>query len=203
MSRGLPGNLKIPGIPQPFTGFTCKAHITSNPTQEIQMPPSKKQSHPLGNPWTWARDFALVGGVSSFLAPYLVVRDHYGMDYIALSTAMGIGFGAVLGLVLPRILTRMGQIPFWALLFTLGPSLGLLWGAAVGASSGQILKADMWMVSTLFAAPAAAFQFGWLWLPYTVVRAREKRAWPLVAFACVMPVAGLVAVVMARTLYGF
>ena len=158
-------------------------------------------SAPLGNPLVWARDFAIVGAVSSFLAPWLVVQQAFGLTYLGASAAMGGLFGGVLGLALPRILTKLGKIPFWALLFTLGPALGLLWGAAVGASSGQVLGEDLWVLSTMFAAPAAAAQLAWMWLPYTVLRAKGKRTWPLIGFACAMPVAGLVAMAIAGTLF--
>lgn len=167
----------------------------------MSSPAVRQSSAPLGNPLVWARDFAVVGAVSSFLAPWLVVQEAFGMTYLVASAAMGGVFGAVLGLALPRILTKLGKIPFWALLFTLGPALGLLWGAAVGASSGQVLEHDMWVLSTMFAAPAAAAQLAWMWLPYTVLRARGKRTWPLIAFACALPVAGLVALGLASALF--
>lgn len=135
----------------------------------------------------FARDFALVGALSSLLAPALVVRGAFGLGYLAASTAAGLLFGALVGALTATVLGRLGRVPL-SLLFLAGPTLGLAWGAAVGASSGLVLPEDWWTVSMAFASVCAAVQFGWFWLPYTVRRVRGKSAWPLVVLACALPV---------------
>ena len=81
---------------------------------------------------------------------------------------------------------KLRRMPFWLLLL-LGPAIGALWGASVGATGGLVLQGGWVQASIFLAAGAAALQFSWLWLPYLLLRHRGATTWPLVLVACVAP----------------
>ncbi len=55
---------------------------------------------------TWARDFAFVGGVSSFLAPFLIAGTALGWSTLLATSATGALSGALLGALLQGPLRR-------------------------------------------------------------------------------------------------
>ena len=87
----------------------------------------------------WARDFAVVGGVSSFLAPILITGTALGMITLFVTTAAGALSGALLGGLLRRPLRgALGSAP-WPLLVLLCLGIGACWGALVGAVGASTL----------------------------------------------------------------
>ncbi len=158
----------------------------------------------LGRPLHWARDFALVGAVTGGLAP-LAVYSGFPSAYYLLTGVGGMLAGALLGGVLPRLLgARIRRLPVAALL-VVGPALGALWGALAGLAGSLVFRdsaMDLGTLSVMAGAAAGAVQFGWLWIPYSVKRARKKRVWPVVAGALALaPAMGWAAMAVLDFIY--
>jgi len=142
----------------------------------------------------WALDFALVGFVSPFFAIQGVDfgAGLFGVSFLITSSLVGAGSGALLGLGLRRTLGgRLGRTPIGALLL-LGVLTGFLWGASVGVAGagaqpiGLATRADVLFLAGMVAGIAGAFQFGWFWLPYTILTARGRSSLPLVLLAAAL-----------------
>ena len=167
------------------------------------MPPNTVVDSPLGTRTAWIRDFTVVGAAST-LAPLVIVRG--GMpDFVAGAAVVGPIIGALLGLVLrPVLLGPMSKVPC-GLLILVGALLGGMWGALDGGLAAIVgpylhdpdphsyVQATPFL-GTLVGGVAGAFQVGWFFVPYTVLRARGKAAWPVVVAACaVSPTLGFIA----------
>jgi hypothetical protein len=143
----------------------------------------------LGSPRAWARDFALL--VHTPLAAFAVLAVWAG-DGVALlftlviaivATTLGIAIGGAMPTVLLRWVRRVPLV----LLLGASAGLGALWGAAsigaglsvLGVRWGSALgERYLWLGATLFM-----LQLAWFWLPYTWLRLRRARTWPLVLAA--------------------
>lgn len=172
----------------------------AEPELMMSKTPSNPTVHPIGSPASWALHFALIGGASGFLAPYLMSQGFLPEAYLTTTGIGGAAVGAALGALLPTLLLRLGTIPL-GLLLLIGPAVGAIWGGLTGALGGaqliashHMLSVDLAVLSVMLASFAGALQFGWLWLPYTLLRARPTRAnaplWALVGIAMAMPVVG-------------
>lgn len=154
---------------------------TSQPAQRPQ----------LGRIRTWARDFAVLGGLSSAMIPLVALGGRDPWTFVVSFTAVALGVGALLGALVggaARVfIGRIGARLPVGLLLLVGPIVGALWGAAAGGAAGYLW---WWAAGTAtfacdgepivgqaagYAAIAAAVQFGWFWLPYTLGVARRER----------------------------
>ena len=165
---------------------------------------------------TWARDFAFVGGVSSFLAPFLIAGTALGWSTLLATSATGALSGALLGALLQGPLRRrdtdvdgahagggLATAP-WPLLVLLFLAVGAFWGAIVGAVGATVLSYDaggLWgsprgalgQVYSFFmgfAAVAAAAQLAWFGVAYARMDRARIPTWPLLVAACGTPFLG-------------
>ena len=157
--------------------------------------PNAQLAQRLGKKRSWSRDLATIGGISSLAAPLAVAPTLVGTAYPWVAAAVGALTGAALGVIVPSVLLRLRKVPL-PMLVLLGPTLGILWGGAVGLAAGLTLGAEIIWLSAVVAGVAGAIQFGWFWLPYTARRLRSKRTWPVVVAASLLaPALGWAAIV--------
>ncbi|MDG1479789.1 MAG: hypothetical protein P8R54_09365 [Myxococcota bacterium] len=139
-----------------------------------------------GEPRVWARDMAIVGGVTAFLAP-MPALPLATMWFIGATTVTGAVTGAAFGAAMPGALEVLRRRLPLAALLAFGPIPGALWGGIVGALgfglSGGVAPLA---VCVLCAAIAGALQFGLFWFPYTFQTVRGAPRWPVVLGACVL-----------------
>jgi hypothetical protein len=149
-----------------------------------------------GQPREWARDMAIVGGVTASLAPLPALTLGATAGFIGGTALAGTLTGAALGAAMPGLLERVrGRLPL-SILMVLGPVPGALWGGIVGAV-GSVLSGvgTPLTLCVLCAAIAGAIQFGLFWFPYTFQTVRGARRWPVVLAACLAtPIIGLLTV---------
>lgn len=155
----------------------------------------------------WARDFAIVGGVSAFMTPFMIAGAFVGTRYLVYAAAGGIIGGFFLGLLFGHLLgagrdpdDAARRTPVWILALA-APVLGAIWGASVGLVAALGLpgrSADLVGVSMTLAAIAGALQLGWLWAGYLFARLRRHATWPVVVAACLLPIVGTAALDMTR-----
>lgn len=134
--------------------------------------------------WPWVRDFAIVGGVTGFLAPFSFWRL---LEYSLFAGVGGGVGGAALGLFSAWLMGRHARRWRRIVLFPLGLLFGALWGATAGAATG--LSSDLrslMSLSMIVAALAGALQLGWFWLVYSVRRMNQRSTWPVVLVASVL-----------------
>lgn len=153
--------------------------------------------------WKWARDFALVGAVSSFLAPALIVGSWLGVGTLVLLALVGGATGAGLGVVLARLLrTPIGALSWPLMVLGMG-ALGALWGVVVGLAGGLMLTVpdgievlDQGHVNPVVAAfiacaaLAAGLQLAWFGAAYHRAVRASAPTWIAVVLACGMPLVG-------------
>ena len=131
----------------------------------------------------WVRDFALVGGITGFLAPFSVIRD---VQYSALTSIGGAVSGAVLGLFSAWWLSCVGRrLPKVAFL-PLGLIIGALWGSAAAMATAVTEARNMLLFSVVFAGAAGALQLGWFWLAYCYRRVNRLSTWGVVLVASLL-----------------
>jgi hypothetical protein len=172
------------------TTTTDPAHATPSPT-----PAPPRTSPPA---LAWARDFAIVGGVSALLTPFIMAGAFVGARYLLFAAAGGVIGGFVLGLVFARATGGQrpeddrSKLPLWVIALW-APLLGGLWGASVGLVAAFGLPhpgVELIGASMMLAAIAGALQLGWFWAAYYFARARRAAAWPVVVAACLLPIVG-------------
>ena len=141
----------------------------------------------VGTGAAWARDLAIVGGVSSFAAPVWFVGN-LGWGYVWAAALFGALGGAALGAVMPWLLTKPLRRFRIAALLALGPLLGFAWGALTGLLAAPLLAFSHAgpLVSALVARIAGIIQFGWFWLPYAMSHIRGRGTRRLVLAACLV-----------------
>lgn len=150
-----------------------------------------------GQARVWARDMAIVGGVTAFLAPLPAILLGATASFIGASAMTGCLTGGLLGAAMPGMLEWLrGRIPL-AGLVALGPIPGAVWGGVVGAMGFAFSGVTVPLVlCVLSASLAGAIQFGLFWLPYTVQTVRGGPLWPVVLGACIAtPVIGIVTII--------
>lgn len=148
-----------------------------------------------GEARVWARDMAIVGGVTAFLAP-MPALPVATMWFIGATTVAGAVTGVALGSAMPGALEALRRRLPLATLVALGPIPGALWGGIVGALgfalSGGVAPLAVCM---LCVAIAGALQFGLFWFPYTFQTVRGAPRWPVVLGACVLtPLVGVLTI---------
>ena len=150
--------------------------------------------------WPWVRDFALVGGVTGFCAPYTMLRE---LEYSALAAAGGLVGGAALGLFSSWLISRYARRWRRFVLFPLGLFFGALWGAMAGGTTALVPSLrSLLVLSLLCAAVAGSVQLGWFWFVYSVRRVNHRSTWPVVLVASVLSVGlGFVGVVVVTSLF--
>lgn len=131
-----------------------------------------------GRPRVWARDMALMGGLSSALVPTLLVV-FVPWPYPLIAGALGLGSGAVLGAGMPAFLNWVRRFaPPWGLLLA-SPFLGLVWGGGTGALAGLAFGTNAAMLGLVAGGIAGAVQLTLWWFPYTFQTVRGARTWPV------------------------
>ena len=152
-----------------------------------------------GVPALWARDMAIVGGVTSGIAPMPALALGATAGFIGGTAVAGALTGAALGAMMPVALERLrGRLPL-SVLMVLGPLPGALWGALVGTAGFYLsgISSTPLVLCVGCAALAGAIQFGLFWFPYTFQTVRDGRRWPVVLGACLgAPLIGVLTVVL-------
>jgi|GEM_PF-1503325 len=168
-------------------------------------------------PASWARDFAVVGGVSSFLAPFLITGTLLGWPTLLATTVAGTLTGAVLGRALQRPFRGRAQaaggtggltdLP-WPLLVVLFLAVGACWGAVVGGIGATLLSTDkgaifgagrgsglveVYLYFMSFAALVGAAQLAWFGVVYARIDRAGWETWPILVAACGTPFLGWLA----------
>jgi hypothetical protein len=147
---------------------------------------------PLGAAGRWARDLAIVGGGTSFLAIAFVegFRGGHERVFLIAATILGAVVGALFGLGLRRLLLAWLRLPI-VVWMPISLVLGGLWGAIVGGLAMVIAEwgkaqISIALLAAIVAGIAGALQLGWFWLPYAVRAGRGKSTWPVVAAALLL-----------------
>ena len=108
-----------------------------------------------GQPRVWARDMAIVGGVTSLLAPLPATILGATAGFIAVSAVTGALTGAGMGAAMPGLLERLrGRLPIPCLL-ALGPIPGAVWGGVVGSVGGLLSGVPVPLMVCVAAAAVA------------------------------------------------
>lgn len=112
--------------------------------------------------WPWARDFAVVGGLTGFLAPFAIFQQ---LLYALLTGFGGALGGGLLGLFSAWLLS--GNARRWSPLafLPLGLVVGALWGVSAALPT-VVLGTEVLFWSLLVAGFAGAVQLAWLWPLY-------------------------------------
>ena len=146
-----------------------------------------------GEPAAWARDAAIVGGITGYVGPATALFGwslHPWLLACAAACALG---GAVLGASVALALERArGVVPLRVLAVAL-PALAIGLGALWAGSAAWLVGAPILAAAT-FGGVAAAVQVGLAWLPYTVQAVLGGPRWPIVVVASALsPLIGLLA----------
>ena len=166
--------------------------MTTALTKQSASPPAQIT----GSAKHWARDMAIVGGVTSFIAPMSALLLSSSaqfmlfdlmLSYAMVASFLGAASGALLGLAMPTYLNLVRKWLPLPVLFVGHPIIGAIWGGTVGLlaaipSVGVVLG----VLPALLGAIVGALQFGWLWFPYTFQTVLDGRRWPLVALSGVV-----------------
>ncbi len=145
-------------------------------------------SKPLGSAATWARDFAILGLLSSLIIPISSVAlaagpAHLGqaMDemarYFVVVAPLGALSGLAFGALLRGVLLRLPAVPLGALLLIV-PILAAVWGATIAwgmaplASVGYAGENDK--LAVILGASTAALQVAWFWPLYLRRRVNNR-----------------------------
>lgn len=131
--------------------------------------------------WPWVRDFTLVGALTGFGAPFVLLRS---LEYSLVTGLGGLVGGAVLGLFSAWVINRQARRWRRFVLLPLGLALGALWGATAGGATALVPHLrGLLGLSLAVAAIAGAAQLGWFWLAYSVRRVNQRSTWPVVLLA--------------------
>jgi hypothetical protein len=131
----------------------------------------------------WVRDFALVGGLTGFLAPYSVIHE---VPYSAVTGVGGALSGAVLGAFSAWLLSGFGRRWPKVVFLPLGLIIGALWGSAAAMATVVTPARHLLVLSVLFAGAAGALQLGWFWLAYCYRRVNRRSTWGVVLIASLL-----------------
>lgn len=132
--------------------------------------------------WPWARDFALIGGLTGFLAPFATIHEFTYSSLTGLGGALG---GGLLGLFSAWLLS--GEARRWTkvALVPLGLVMGCLWGLGAALPT-VVLGTDVLVISLILAGFAGALQLAWLWPLYWHRRANGRSTMALVVFSSLL-----------------
>jgi len=151
----------------------------------------------LGSSARWARDFAFLGGVMGFSAPFFVILEPGFAVAAGLAGAVtGAPFGVALGWWMERL---RGTVPL-VLLVAAAAVVGALWGGMAGAFGGLTtvsMVGDAVGLGLLLGTVCGGLTVGTGLVPYLVLSARGADTRPLLAVAAlVSPVVGWLGLVL-------
>lgn len=137
--------------------------------------------------WLWVRDFALVGLVTGFVAPFTVLRNP---EYAQLASAGGALTGAALGALSHLFFARAGRRwPKFAIIL-LSVLVGAVWGSASGVTTALAVSfRRSFELSLVVGGCAGALQLSWFWVVYAMRSVRRKSTWSVVLAASLFSVA--------------
>lgn len=154
-------------------------------------PASDARFGDIGTSGTWARDFAILGALSTGLG---LVAMGAGLIFavVGIGAIVGAVTGLGLGAWLQRLVSRHGAALPGAVLVALGPIIGGFWGAAVGVITAVCVIPDGEIISfaAAFGAVSGVAQLAWFWVVYVALRARKLPTWPALVLAAVTPFLG-------------
>lgn len=161
------------------------ARVASGPRASPAHACARSEPPSFGRAAEWARDLALVGGVTATIAPLLTLDARHAVRFAPAAVIVAVATGLALGRVAPSLFSRhVRRLPI-PLLLGAGFGLGAFWGAAAGLAGALAsgLTPGYW---TGVAGRCGAMVLGILWLPYLLAHVRGRATWPLVALACVL-----------------
>jgi hypothetical protein len=144
--------------------------------------------------WLWARDWAVIGGVTSWIAPRMEVL---GQSWFAVTCGvLGAASGAVVGLALFALLSRAPRRTWVSLCLTVVPLILGAWGATVATVGAWFHHPDLFLLGMPCGSVAAVLQTAWLAPLYVIVARRGGVRLPVVLAASVVgaPLVGGVSV---------
>lgn len=144
----------------------------------------------LGSRGAWARDFAILGALSTGLGLANMGFAGFLPSIVIVGAILGALTGFGLGWTLEPILARDGARMPGGLVAVFGPILGGFWGAAVGALTVLAVFPEGLAVGTVVGAIAGLLQVGWFWVVYLALRLRKAPTWPALALAALTPFIG-------------
>lgn len=127
----------------------------------------------VGRPVIWARDFGLMGGLSS-LGFWLLAAPALMVDFIILGTVTAAFLGAGLAIVFERV---RGRVPLSAI------SVGALAACSLWGFSTLALGGVPALAALGFGGLMGLMVFGWWWFAYTVTSVIRAHRWPLLLVA--------------------
>lgn len=149
------------------------------------------RSTPIGPPHAWALDWSWIGFVTAAGVPFVALRlfnhallDHYPL-FVPLCGMLGLGSGALVGMVLRALASRTRSSSYRAVAFLGMPVVLGSWGAAV-ASAAHWLSGAPWVGSTdgivlswALGTMAATLQVAWLapTYPWWAAEPARRNAW--------------------------
>jgi hypothetical protein len=143
-------------------------------------------------PWTWARDFALLGLVTCTITP-LAAQPWLPLHLVGYSTCagvLGLLSGAVVGSGLRLLLQRFPERSRASVAFVFGPVATGAWGALVASAAALVEQPQYFALSLPCGAIAGALQGLW-WVPLSVwLERRDLPRWP-VALLSALPAPAL------------
>ncbi|MEM6928588.1 MAG: hypothetical protein AAF602_16750 [Myxococcota bacterium] len=149
-----------------------------------------------GQPLQWGRDLSAIGAVTA--AGGSLALGLLGSTFGLVAVTVAAVLGLVIGLEMPGFLDsarRRMSLEMVALrCVAVGGAAGGLVGLIAAGASG-----NPWFLGPMVVgALAGALQFGWWWLPYTVLTVTERPTWPAVLVACgLAPLMGPMALTLA------
>ena len=143
-------------------------------------------------PWTWARDFALLGLVTCTVTP-LAAQPWLPLHlaaYSALAGLLGLFTGGVVGGGLRLLLGHVPARSRTSLALVFGPVATGAWGALVASAAALVDQPEYFALSIPCGAIAGALQGVW-WVPLSVwLERRDLPRWP-VALLSALPAPAL------------
>ncbi|MFO0746169.1 MAG: hypothetical protein U1F43_10910 [Myxococcota bacterium] len=143
----------------------------------------------LGSRAAWARDFAILGALSTGLG---LVALGLGGVFLMLPIAIGAATGAGVGWFARPLVARHRRALPGAVLALLGPILGGFWGGLVGGLSMLIMfpAAEAISIGASIGALCGLAQLSWFWVVYLAVRMRQGPVWLPLVLAALTPFLG-------------
>ena len=158
----------------------------------------------------WARDWAILGGLTCALAPMPFVvwlSDAHLMGFLIVVTSLGTTTGALVGLLVRLFLGRAPKRSWVALSAIFCPPALAVWGSTVAGAAAATLELELIPYAMPCGSVAALVQLSWFAPLYAWLALRGYPRWPVVLTVgtIVAPIAGflgMVAVLIGMDLLG-